>query len=143
VPEQSAELVKLPICLERFEQILDGQYFYVDKTEYLYHLVTDPLPYFLSRPRRFGKSLLVSSLENILHGHQDKFRGLWIGSSDYDWKPRPVIRLDMSNAEGNSLDIITFRLSHNVKVAAEIENIIIGDALPDLMLQDLILKLYQ
>jgi hypothetical protein len=82
----------------------NGDY-YEDKTEFLYHIAKRPYPFFLARPRQFGKTLLVDTLERILEGRRDLFKGLWIDQSDYDWQPYPVIRLDMSLAVGD--DVVT------------------------------------
>ncbi|MDR2140233.1 MAG: AAA family ATPase, partial [Deltaproteobacteria bacterium] len=75
----------LPIGMASFEEIRLNGNVYADKTEFLRNLLKSRKPYFLSRPRRFGKSLLVSTLEAILRGRRELFQGLWIDSSDYDW----------------------------------------------------------
>jgi len=71
---------------------------YVDKTAYLHRLITDGQSrnFFLSRPRRFGKSLMISTLEEIFLGHRELFKGLAIDKTDYSWQPSPVIHFDMS-----------------------------------------------
>jgi hypothetical protein len=69
---------------------------YVDKTKYAYDIITGGRRYFLSRPRRFGKSLFVSTLREILHGNKGLFNGLWIGNSDYHWEKCGVIEFDLS-----------------------------------------------
>ncbi|RKY33948.1 MAG: AAA family ATPase, partial [Candidatus Omnitrophota bacterium] len=83
----------LPIGIQTFEKIVRGGYLYIDKTEYLYNLITKGSVYFLSRPRRFGKSLLISTLNEIFKGNKELFKGLWIDKSDYVWQEYPVIRL--------------------------------------------------
>ena len=87
---------KFPIGLQSFEKIINGGYLYVDKTEEIYRLLQSETPYFLSRPRRFGKSLLISTLEAIFLARKNLFKNLWIESSDWNWQGYPVIRLDMS-----------------------------------------------
>lgn len=88
-------LKRLPTTTSSFRKIITGDYLYVDKTKYIYQLVQQPTgAWFLSRPRRFGKSLLLSTLEELLRGNRDLFGGLWIDSSDYAWQTYPVIRLD-------------------------------------------------
>lgn len=88
-------LKTLPTTTSGFRKIITGDYVYVDKTKYIYQLVQHPTgAWFLSRPRRFGKSLLLSTLEELLRGNRELFRGLWIDSSDYRWQTYPVIRLD-------------------------------------------------
>jgi hypothetical protein len=78
---------RLPLGVDDFAVIRQNDYFYADKTKLLYELVRLPIPNFLSRPRRFGKTLIVSALEHILLGHRELFKGLWIDGSDYDWAP--------------------------------------------------------
>jgi len=91
-------LKSLPYSTYSFKDIIDNNYLYVDKTQYIYQLVKKPKSvYFLSRPRRFGKSLLVSTLAEIFSGNKELFRGLWIYESDYEWIDYPVIRIDFSH----------------------------------------------
>ncbi|MDR2142173.1 MAG: AAA family ATPase, partial [Deltaproteobacteria bacterium] len=75
---------KLPLGLASFAEIRRRGCVYADKTEFIHNLINEGNPFFLSRPRRFGKSLLVSTLEAILRGRRELFQGLWIDSSDYD-----------------------------------------------------------
>ena len=91
-------LKKLPIGIRSFPKLIEGDHVYVDKTEDIHRLITGGVAYFLSRPRRFGKSLLVSTLKAIFKGRRALFEGLWIGESDYDWPIHPVIHLDLSRA---------------------------------------------
>ena len=115
---------------------------YADKTESLYSLVRDEGAYFLSRPRRFGKTLTVSTLEHILRGHRELFQGLWIDSSDYDWKPRPVIRLSMNLARGGSASQVAGRLAGMLRALAKKEKIALsGKDDPALLLRRLIYSL--
>lgn len=89
---------RYPVSTSSFEKIRKGDYLYVDKTEYVYSLISDPGFYFLARPRRFGKSLLISTLEAFYKGEQELFKGLNIYSSlsDYKWDPYPVLHFDLS-----------------------------------------------
>ena len=87
----------LPIGIQTFRKIIQGDYLYVDKTSWLYELIRYPYGvYFLSRPRRFGKSLLISTLEEIFLGNKELFQGLWLYDSPYQWEQHPVIRVDFS-----------------------------------------------
>ena len=70
--------MKYPIGIQDFESIINGGYVYIDKTALIYRLVTEGKIYFLSRPRRFGKSLLVSTLEAYFKGRKELFQGLAI-----------------------------------------------------------------
>ncbi|MCD6273821.1 MAG: AAA family ATPase [Deltaproteobacteria bacterium] len=66
---------KLPIGIQTFRKLIDGNYLYLDKTEYIYKLLVHGSAYFLSRPRRFGKSLLISTLNEIFEGERSCLRG--------------------------------------------------------------------
>lgn len=85
-----------PIGIQSFEKIREGGYVYVDKTAWIYRLVTGGNYYFLSRPRRFGKSLLVSTLEAYFQGKKDLFKGLSIGRLEQQWVKYPVFHLDLN-----------------------------------------------
>lgn len=92
------ETRKLPIGIQTFEKIRVGNYVYVDKTAFVWKLVSSSAPYFLSRPRRFGKSLLLSTFESYFEGRKDLFEGLTIGRLEKEWNVHPVLHLDL-NAE--------------------------------------------
>ena len=87
---------KYPIGIQNFEKLRRDGYFYVDKTEMLYRMVTDGQYYFLSRPRRFGKSLLISTLEAYFEGKKELFTGLAIEGLEKEWKRYTVIHLDLN-----------------------------------------------
>jgi hypothetical protein len=91
-------LRKLPIGIQDFVSLRTDGYLYVDKTALIHRLVTDGKVYFLSRPRRFGKSLLCSTLGAYWEGRRELFAGLAIEQLEQDWTPHPVLRLDL-NAE--------------------------------------------
>ena len=88
--------MKYPIGIQSFDQIINGGYVYVDKTDLVYSLVTEGKIYFLGRPRRFGKSLLVSTLEHYFLGHKELFKGLKIDSLEKDWLEYPVFHIDFN-----------------------------------------------
>mgnify|MGYP002731020209 FL=1 len=86
-----------PVGIQNFEIIRKEDYLYVDKTAYVYHLTHDNgKSFFLGRPRRFGKSLLVSTLHSYFSGRKDLFKGLAIEKMEADWKAYPVLHFDMS-----------------------------------------------
>ena len=90
-----------------FENTISGNYLYVDKTEYFHRLVGEQNGiFFLSRPRRFGKSLSVSILKNIFKGNKELFKGLKIYDMPYDWKLYPVINMNISQAPCESAEIL-------------------------------------
>ncbi len=88
---------KLPVGMSSFERIRADDFLYVDKTRHLHRLIAEGVYYFLSRPRRFGKSLTVSALKNLFEGKRELFEGLWISEhGDWEWKPHPVVVLDFN-----------------------------------------------
>ena len=89
----------LPVGIQSFEEIRKGGYLYVDKTDIIWQLANRGKKYnYLSRPRRFGKSVLVDTLEAYFMGKKELFEGLKIMQMETEWVKRPVIRLDMSRA---------------------------------------------
>lgn len=87
---------KYPIGIQNFEKLRKDGYIYVDKTALIYQLVDSGSYYFLSRPRRFGKSLLMSTLEAYFEGKRELFEGLAIEKLENDWVKRPVLHLDLN-----------------------------------------------
>ena len=90
--------MKYPIGIQDFESIINGNYVYVDKTALIYRLVTEGKIYFLSRPRRFGKSLLVSTLEAYFQGRKELFKGLAIDELEKEWAEYPVFHIDFNGS---------------------------------------------
>lgn len=93
---------RLPLGIQTFEKLRTSGYLYLDKTELIHRLVSEGEYIFLARPRRFGKSLLLSTIEALFRGRRDLFRGLDIDSLNFDWTPREVIRLDLGAKEYNT-----------------------------------------
>ena len=91
--------MKYPIGIQSFDRIRNEGYVYVDKTALIYQLVTTGSIYFLSRPRRFGKSLLVSTLEHYFLGHKELFKGLAMELLEQDWLEYPVFHMDFNNTQ--------------------------------------------
>lgn len=88
--------MKYPIGIQSFDQLIEDGYVYVDKTDLVYRLVKEGKIYFLSRPRRFGKSLLVSTLKNYFLGRKELFKGLKMEALEKDWKVYPVFHIDFN-----------------------------------------------
>jgi hypothetical protein len=134
---------KLPVDISTFSELITSNYVYVDKTEYLYQMITEGRRYFLSRPRRFGKSLLVSTLKEILSGRKELFDGLWISDSDYQWQEHGVIDLDFSKLTVDSFDTFQESLLHMLGrmvkfYAIELKK---NPIQPELILEDIVLEL--
>lgn len=92
-----------PVGMATFSELIEKGYVYVDKTSYIKPLISNGKFKFLSRPRRFGKSLLLSTLEAYFEGRRELFKGLAIDSMDMDWTPSPVLHFDF-NAENFSIE---------------------------------------
>ena len=92
---------KYPIGVQDFESLRNGGFYYVDKTDLVYRLATEGKYYFLSRPRRFGKSLLISTLKAYFLGKRELFDGLAIANLEKEWKEYPVIHLDFTGKQYN------------------------------------------
>ena len=101
-----------PIGIQSFEDIRRGGYVYVDKTALIYKLAATGKYYFLSRPRRFGKSLLVSTMEAYFKGKKELFDGLAVASLEKDWTEYPVLHLDLSGVAYNQEEVIAKVLSN-------------------------------
>ena len=92
-----AETVKYPIGEQDFKSLRDMDCLYIDKTQYIDKIISSGHKYyFLARPRRFGKSLFLSSLQYFFEGRRELFKGLYIDSSEWDWKEYPVLRIDLN-----------------------------------------------
>jgi hypothetical protein len=95
---------KLGIGISDFKELIKGNYIYVDKTEYIYKLINSGKYYFLSRPRRFGKSLLLSTIRYLFEGKKELYKGLYI-EEKWNWEETyPVIRIDFSEAQVKNAD---------------------------------------
>ena len=101
---------KYPIGIQSFASLREGGYAYVDKTEVIYRLITTGKYYFLSRPRRFGKSLLLSTIKELFEGRRELFEGLYICSTDFDWQPRPVVHLDFASTDVSGIEGLKIHL---------------------------------
>ena len=97
---------RLPVDIQSFERIRKDNYLYVDKTDIVWNLANKGKKYnYLNRPRRFGKSVLVDTLQCYFEGKKELFEGLKIMELEKEWVKRPVIRLDMSRGGDNAEDI--------------------------------------
>ncbi|WP_133282373.1 AAA family ATPase [Cardinium endosymbiont of Culicoides punctatus] len=134
----------LPIGKSSIEAVIKSGY-YVDKTKHAETLFKEEATVFLSRPRRFGKSLFVSTLEEIAKGNKELFQDCYIYNSGYDWKKYPVIRVDFSKMDKNNSEILKesilnelYTISNSYEIEMEKPN---KKTLPNTYLKDLINKL--
>lgn len=113
-------LQKLPIGLQDFRKIRENDFKYIDKTRYIYQLCQNPGAYFLSRPRRFGKSITIATLQELYSGSRELFRGLWI-EDKWDWsRKHPVIRITLTGIgypEVSLPEALNFKLNLLIEAA--------------------------
>ena len=93
---EKKRLKRLPVGIQTFSEVIDLDCLYIDKTEYIWNMIHLSKYIFLSRPRRFGKSLLVSTLQAYYEGRKNLFKGLFIETVEKEWTEYPVLRFDMS-----------------------------------------------
>ena len=139
------EIRKYPVGMQTFSDIREGGYMYVDKTKYIVDFLRNGSKYvFLSRPRRFGKSLFVSTLQAYYEGRKELFDGLALGEYEKEWVKHPVLHFDMSTAKNNPTpeeleDVLGYML-------AEYEQVYGRDELaksPSQRLQSLVKRAYK
>ena len=113
----------LPVGKQNFEAIIQENLLYVDKTQQMYELIRMGSLYFLSRPRRFGKSLLVSKFKHLFSGRKDLFKGLYIyEKTDYDWQSYPVLQFNFA-AYGYKVENLEEELKREIQKYAQKFNI--------------------
>ncbi len=135
---------KLPIGIQAFETMRAQGYIYVDKTRHIYRMVTEGMFYFMARPRRFGKSLLVSTLQHLFLGRKDLFEGLWMAEhGDWDWAPHPVIVLDFNEISGRSPQALEQNISFAMRQIAQQYGITLTAPVLESQFVELILGLYE
>ena len=110
----NAAVRKLPIGIQSFEYIRNQGFLYVDKTALIYKMATMGKPFFLSRPRRFGKSLLLSTIEAYFQGKRELFKGLAIEKLETDWLEYPVLHLDLNAEKYTSIEALTYILERHI-----------------------------
>jgi len=108
------QMRQLPVGIQSFKVLRNDGYLYIDKTAMIYRLVSTSMPYFFSRPRRFGKSLLLSTLKAYFEGRKDLFEGLAISELETKWEQYPVLYLDLNAERYVSVEYLEAILSHNL-----------------------------
>ena len=137
-------LRRYPIGIQTFSEIIRGGYVYVDKTDLVWQLVHYAKFIFLSRPRRFGKSLLTSTLESYFQGEKELFEGLKIMDLEQEWTQYPVFRLDISTAKSQpSADALRARLMLTLDDYADIYGRKATEVTPGGLLEGLIKRAYE
>ena len=110
----NASIRKLPIGIQSFEKLRQDNFLYVDKTAFVYELAVSGKPCFLSRPRRFGKSLLLSTFEAYFQGKKELFKGLTIEQLETDWLEYPVFHLDLNAEKYTSPEALVYILERHI-----------------------------
>ena len=134
---------RLPIGLQTFSHVINDGHVYADKTRYIRDMANQGKFFFLSRPRRFGKSLLVDTMKEAFSGNRDLFEGLDLARSDFDFTTRPVIRLDMSRIDLSDRASLRSGVLYLLSTIAEDENVTMATVNPAIALQDLISRLHR
>ena len=127
-----------------FEKLREGGFIYVDKTRQICELLKpETAQIFCARPRRFGKSLMISTLEALFNGRKDLFQGLYIASDEvnYSWETYPVIHLNLADCSASTPERLEAWLKDAVSDLAEENGIVPGDNYPELMFKDFIRRL--
>ena len=132
-----------PIGIQNFESIRQGGYVYVDKTDLIHQLASTGKYYFLSRPRRFGKSLLVSTMEAYFQGKKELFKGLALEKLEKDWTAYPVLHLDLSGKTYNKAEDLEITLDQHLRQWEKDCGIAARYPEPDARFKDVIDTLYE
>jgi hypothetical protein len=132
----------LPIGISTFSEIIENNYVYVDKTKEIHDMVTTGKIYFLSRPRRFGKSLLISTLESLFKGEEKLFKNLYIYDK-WNWEDKyPVIHLDMSKINSETVSDLKTTLKELIDSIAIKNNITLKNTKYNTKFYELIEEIY-
>lgn len=114
LPSTNSVSMKYPIGLQDFASIRNNDFVYVDKTKHIYNLANNGKYYFLSRPRRFGKSLLISTLEAYFSGKRELFHHLYVEAVEQKWDKYPIFHLDLNTENYSTPESLTYRLEKNL-----------------------------
>ena len=133
-----------PVGIQTFEEIINRELLYIDKTEYIYRLAhSGGKHFFLGRPRRFGKSLLVSTMQSYFEGKKDLFKGLAMEKLEKEWTEYPVLHFDMSGGKHMEKEELKDYLSDMLEEQEYLLGVTGKDKAPNLRFKDLILQLYR
>ncbi|MDR1040418.1 MAG: AAA family ATPase [Deltaproteobacteria bacterium] len=134
----------LPLGDPSFREIIQGNFLYADKTNYIRQLIEGPKSCFLSRPRRFGKTLLVDTLDELFRGNIELFKGLKIDAKhDYAFEKHPVLRMSMAYDQLSTKEDLADAINTDLRYAAEIENLTISTQSFSVALRELLAGLSQ
>ena len=137
------DLQRYPIGIQTFSEIRKSNYLYIDKTEYVYRMAHFTKYIFLSRPRRFGKSLLTSTLHSYFSGQKELFKGLAMEKLEKDWVEYPVLHFDMSTAKHADCEQLLQELNMKLIRYEEVYGKMEGEVNPNQRLEGLIKRAYE
>lgn len=137
------KLKRLPVGIQTFSEIREADMLYIDKTEYIYSMVNLSKYIFLSRPRRFGKSLLLSTLQAYFEGRKELFQGLAIERSEKEWKQYPVLRFDLSSGKHTDKASLERYLLYLIESNEQRFGITSDKADPNIRLKELITQVHE
>lgn len=140
---EKKKLKRLPVGIQTYEKLVDQNCLYIDKTEYIYKMTQLSNYIFLSRPRRFGKSLLVSTLQSYFEGKRELFKGLYIDRVEETWTSYPVLRFDMSMAKHGDEERLKRSLGYMLQREEQKWDIISPKLDVNERLQDLIMTVHR
>ena len=134
---------RYPLGIQTFQKIIEENMLYVDKTELIYKLTQSYSYVFLSRPRRFGKSLLVSTLASYFRGEKELFKGLAMERLEKQWKQHPVIHLSLASVKSLDIESIIQTIGFNLKWIEKEYNVIPAEGDLGVRLKNIIMSCYE
>ena len=136
-------MMKYPIGIQDFVKLRKGEYVYIDKTALIHQLVSTGTYYFLSRPRRFGKSLLMSSIEAYFMGKRELFKGLAMEKLETEWTEYPVLHLDLNTAKYDCVEALTSVLNDVLTYWESLYGTSPTEVTPELRFKGLVRRAYE
>ncbi len=127
----------------KIKSIIEGNYVYVDKTKYIHKIISAHTYYFLSRPRRFGKSLTIDTFKEVFRGNKELFKEQYIYQTDYEWDVHPIIHLDFNKISNENNEILRNVISLRINTTAQEYGVELQQSSPELQFEELITKLSQ
>ncbi len=134
---------RIALSKTNFTEIIKNDFIYVDKTKYLYEIVNSNEPYyFLSRPRRFGKTLFLDTLKTFFEGKRELFKDLYVYDKDWEWEEYPVIRLDFNNILTENKEVLKDSIRKKLNEIAKIYGLEMETNKAYYQFSDLVKKLF-
>ena len=140
---ETKQLKRLPVGIQTFSNIIEDDMLYIDKTEYIWNMIHLSKYIFLSRPRRFGKSLLLSTIQAYFEGRKDLFKGLFIETVEKDWTQYPVLKFSMASGKHMEKDQLERYLLYSLQENERRFGLNADSKDPNVRLKDLIARVYE